>query len=220
MHEIDVTLTDYLVTVECGLFAYLLFSTMPGQRVFRIWFAVFFAMAGAAAFLGGTRHGFFPDRESSANQILDVAAMIALGLTSVAVWIFGAVILFGERATRMVTIVAAGEFVLYAICLLFFSQSFLVAIVNYLPSAVFALAVFGAVGFRHRVGAAWIGAAGVLLIFVGAAVQQAKISLHPDYFTHNAVYHVIQALAMYLVFVFARWCAGRAEFKPVFAREG
>jgi len=124
MFEPDVTLTDYLVTVECGLFVYLLLSAVPVQRFMRTWFAMFFAMGGAASFLGGTRHGFFPDPESAANQMLDVAAMIALGLTALAAWIFGAVILFGERVARVMTVVAAAEFFLYAVCLLFFFAYF------------------------------------------------------------------------------------------------
>ena len=219
MFEPDVTLTDYIVTVECVFFAYLLLSAMPDQRFLRIWFAVFFFMAGAAAFLGGTRHGFFPDRASSANQMLDVASMVALGLTSLAAWIFGAVILFGRRVSRIATAVASIEFVLYVVCLLFYSKSFLVAIVNYLPSAIFALSVFGLFGIRYRARAAWVGVAGVLLIFIGAAAQQAKLGLHPDYFTYNSVYHVIQSIAMYLVFVFARWLVGNPDLKPVFGRD-
>ena len=104
-------------------------------------------------------YGFFPDPDSAAKLMLKVATMVALGLTALAAWVLGAVILFGERVARIVTTIAAAEFVLYVVCLLFFSQSFFVAIVNYLPSAVFVLGVFGAVGFRHRSRAAWVGVA-------------------------------------------------------------
>jgi len=32
---------------------------------------------------------------------------------------------------------------------------------------------------------------------VAAAVQQARIALHPNYFNHNALYHLLQAIALF-----------------------
>jgi hypothetical protein len=44
----------------------------------------------------------------------------------------------------------------------------------------------------------------VALSFVAAAVQQTETSLHPLYFNHNALYHLIQAFALLLIFLAAR----------------
>ena len=221
MFEPDVTLTDYVVTAECFLFVYLLQVRAAGQplksrqRSLQFWFSLFFATAGVASFLGGTRQGFFPDLESPANQFLDVAAMVVIGLSSLAAWAFSARILFNRLVTRIVILLASISFILYLYCLLFISQSFLVAIVNYLPSAMFALLVFVLVGIRLRERAAWTGSLGILLVFVGAGVQQAQLSLHPIYFTYNSVYHVIQAVAMYLIFKVAIWIVGTPHFSPL-----
>ncbi len=35
---------------------------------------------------------------------------------------------------------------------------------------------------------------------MAAAVQQAKLGIHPDYFDHNAVYHVFQGIALVLLY--------------------
>jgi hypothetical protein len=35
---------------------------------------------------------------------------------------------------------------------------------------------------------------------LGAAGQQAGVALHPVHFDHNAVYHVVQAVALYLLY--------------------
>jgi hypothetical protein len=48
------------------------------------------------------------------------------------------------------------------------------------------------------------GIAGVALTFVAAAVQHGRIGLHPRYFNHNALYHLIQAFALLLIFLAAR----------------
>ncbi len=45
---------------------------------------------------------------------------------------------------------------------------------------------------------------GLLLTFVAAYVQQAKIGLNPQYFNHNALYHLIQAVALGMFFLSAR----------------
>jgi hypothetical protein len=49
------------------------------------------------------------------------------------------------------------------------------------------------------------GVTGLALTFVAAAVQQLRIAIHPVYFNHNALYHVIQAGALLLIFVAARF---------------
>jgi hypothetical protein len=49
-----------------------------------------------------------------------------------------------------------------------------------------------------------LSAASLGLTFVAAAVQQARVALHPRYFDHNALYHLIQAAGLYLVFRGAR----------------
>jgi hypothetical protein len=44
-----------------------------------------------------------------------------------------------------------------------------------------------------------------------AAAQQAKIGIHPVYFDHNSLYHVLQAIALFMVFLVARESSKSAE---------
>jgi hypothetical protein len=46
--------------------------------------------------------------------------------------------------------------------------------------------------------------AGVVLTFVAAGIQQARIDLHPTWLTHNTLYHVVQGIALLLIFLAAR----------------
>ncbi len=41
-------------------------------------------------------------------------------------------------------------------------------------------------------------------MLVAAGVQQLGIALHPVYFDHNALYHLIQAVAVLMLFLSAR----------------
>jgi hypothetical protein len=76
--------------------------------------------------------------------------------------------------------------------------------VHYLPAAVFLLAVFGSHYARRRDPPHLWGAIALLLTFAAAGVQQAQIGLHPVLFNHNALYHLIQAVALFLLFLAAR----------------
>jgi len=82
----------------------------------------------------------------------------------------------------------------------FVTDSFSIAIANYLPSTLFLIVAFFA---SYRSGAGTpvaIGLSGLVLTLVAAAVQQARIALHPTYFNHNALYHLLQAIALFLIF--------------------
>jgi hypothetical protein len=218
MLDPDVTLTDYALAIECGLFVYLLCKAEATGGSLRLGFCVFYAGMGAASLLGGTLHGFAADPDTAVYRLLWTSTLIALGVTTLAGWFLGSRVLFSNRGTLVVMSVASPGFVAYSICTMFFSQEFLVAIVNYLPSALFALTAFTAVALRDGEAPAWLGVVGMVMIFVGAAVQQAGIGLHPEYFDHNAVYHVIQGLAILCVFLFARWIAADRAFRPVLQR--
>jgi hypothetical protein len=192
--EPDVTLTDYALALECAVFCVILLRGSIGNTL-RRWWAFFFATVGLAAFIGGTVHGFLPG-----NTVLWTATMLTLGLTSLAGWLIGSLLL-GMRWLRPVAVVLLG---LYAGVVLFVNSTFVVAIAMYLPATVFLLLAMVARYATARERAVAIGIVGLLLTFVAAAVQQLKVGLHPVYFNHNALYHVIQFVALWLIFVAAR----------------
>ncbi len=41
-------------------------------------------------------------------------------------------------------------------------------------------------------------------MLLAAAAQQAKIGINPRFFDHNALYHLLQAVALFMVFLAAR----------------
>jgi uncharacterized membrane protein YgdD (TMEM256/DUF423 family) len=49
-----------------------------------------------------------------------------------------------------------------------------------------------------------VGFLGICLMLFAAAAQQAKLGIHPRYFDHNALYHLLQAIALFMVFLAAR----------------
>jgi len=192
MQEPDVTITDFLLAFEALAFAVLIArsSTTTLQR----WFVIFFAATALASLAGGLVHGFFGD-----SKFLWRLVLIALGVVSAAGWAIGADLLFTDRTARLVATAAWVAFAAYAFVVIFLTDAFLVAIVNYLPSTLFLIIAFF-VAYRAQPSRPLLaGLSGLVLTLIAAAVQQSQIALHPR-FNHNALYHVLQAVALFLVF--------------------
>jgi uncharacterized protein DUF6962 len=164
------------------------------------WFTVFFAATAVASLLGGAVHGFFAD-----SKILWRLVLVSLGVVSAAAWAIGARLLFADRLAWLIATAALIELIVYAVVVFFVSDSFSIAIANYLPSTLFLIVAFFAAYEKSGAAPVAIGVAGLLLTLVAAGVQQARVALHPTYFNHNALYHLLQAIALFLIFRAATW---------------
>lgn len=204
MTEPDVALTDYGLAIESGVLAWLIRrGSNPDQRLGR-WFVLFFSATSGASLAGGTVHGFCLDPTTTGARILWPVALIAVGGVALAAWGIGAHLQLSADGARWVSRVAALEFAIYAGAVMFGMGTFTVAVLNYLPATTFLLCIFALAYVRLRERAALLGAAGMLLTLVAAGVQQAGVGLHPRYLTHNAFYHLIQAVSLCMVFASAR----------------
>ncbi len=207
MTEPDVTLTDYALALECALFAWLLARSGSIRRSPRRWWALFFGAVGLAALTGGTVHGFFLDPQTAGHAILWPATLLAIGLAAVAAWVIGAELILTAAAVRGVAAAAGLGFAGYAAVVLLADRRFLVAVGAYLPAAIFLAIALAVMYKRRRQRAALTGLAGLGLTFAAAAVQLGGLALHPVYFNHNALYHLIQAVGLFLLYRSSRGLA-------------
>jgi hypothetical protein len=203
--ELDVTLTDYALAVEAAIFAFSLCRAKKAWLPLQSAFILFFSSISAATLVGGTVHGFFSDDLSRGSKLLWPLTLILLGLTSLVAWRLGALLVFPQVVVVWVTRVAVIEFVLYSIFVLLVRRDFIIAIANYLPAVLFLTLSFGLRFLRRPNSSTLVGMTGLFLTFIAAAVQHFKISLHPHYFNHNAFYHLLQGIALLLIFVSARY---------------
>ncbi len=189
MTEPDVALTDYGLAAECALFAYLLHRGGDPRWV------VFFAAGAVASLAGGTVHGFFLDPATAGARLLWPVALLAVGVTAVAAWAIGGRLLLTPSPARAVEVAAAAAWLAYAALVLGGAQAFGLAVAAYLPAALFLLAGFVVRYRRTGERGLLIGALGLGVTFLAAAVQRAG---------HNAVHHGIQAGGLVLLFAAAR----------------
>ncbi len=176
MTELDVTLTDYAIMLLCVMFLRNIARrsfTFPALQT--LWL-VFFGSVAVGSLTGGTVHGFFLDESSVGFQILWPVTFLALGVTASSAWVIAGLLGFGPRALKVSIIFSIVSFVVYAVIVLAYSQSFVVVIFNYLPPMIFLL--LAAVKEYRRTRARyflWI-TAGIGISFIGAYVQQAQIA--------------------------------------------
>ena len=206
--EPDMALTDFGLAAECALFAgWLYWRGLAGNPLGR-WFVVLFVALGIGALLGGITHGFLPDAGSDAARIVWNATLIAIGVAALASWAVGAYVLFAGSTARWVLAAAALVLMLNVAVVLYVSQSFLVAIAFYAPAMIFALIAF-VLAYRASGTAVLLFAiAGIVLSLIAAVIQQTHTGIVALGLTHNALYHLVQAVGLLLIFLMARSLAG------------
>ena len=157
LHEPVVTLTDYLLTLECGLFAVLLArSGSGGMATVCFAFVIFFSAAASASLFGGTVHGFFPDATSTGNRALWTTTMLSVGLTALAALVAGARLGASRGLAAKLTPIFTFLYVIYAVVVIFSWREFIVTVYFYVPATMFLLGVFVWLWTTaHNPGAPW-----------------------------------------------------------------
>jgi hypothetical protein len=193
MTEPDVALTDFGLAVECAVFVSLLARRAGSDSPLRSWYRAFFAGVGTAALLGGVLHGYLAQAPPRLLEAVWLAILVASGLAALACWAIGGRLLFDEKGARGAFSIGLLLFALYLLAVLFLFRDFRVVVAHSAAASLFLLMAF----LRRRL--LW-DAAGAGLMLAAGAVQQSGFDLHPVYFTHNALYHVVVGVALFLIF--------------------
>jgi uncharacterized protein DUF6962 len=195
--------------VETAVFAVLLWRQRPARTARRVG-ALIFACLCASSVTGGSYHGFFPGgTEDPVGWAVWITTMLILGLAACLTWIFFFLLLGGARRLRAVVVAVTAAFLVYAYVVVRIDHSFRVsAIVSAAPVlAVLVLMLMRAVRDGHR--NAMLASAAILLMLAAAVLQQLHVGLHPMWFNHNALYHLLEGIALAALFVALR--AARSE---------
>ncbi len=199
MTDPDVTLTDYGLALLCACLVWRLWRG-PRFGPARFWLVLFFAAAGAAPLFGGTVHGFFDLEGTTGHAVLWPATLIAIGVAAFAAWGLGARLVLKKGAADSLIGLGAVVFLGYSGLVIMGYQDFPVAVIHYLPATLFLLIAMLIRNHRAPHPGFRLGAIGMILTFAAAAVQQLQLGVHPVWFNHNAVYHLVQAAAFILIY--------------------
>jgi len=199
-----VALTDFALAIECMIFVAILSAMGKWGVPFKTGFIFFFTCNAFASFFGGMMHGYFPDRQRGPGGIFWRGALISVGASTIAIWAIGTQLIFSADISNYATVVAFSAFLLYTVFLFSRVPPFSWAVIFYLPSALFMTVAFLIAYIRAGELEILYGLTGAFLTLVAALIQRRKIGLHSQYFNHNALYHVVQGVAFFMVFLAAR----------------
>lgn len=201
IYELDVALTDFLLFIECVIFATLFYKQKTAQTVLRRLLIVLFSSLAASSLLGAFFHAFFPAKaEEFGGFIMWIAIATAIAVTSATLWCISALVSRGQKFLRIILPFAAFYLVAFIATIVFVNYQFITIILFYAPpmAVLGVIALIKAVSNRSRQWAILFG--GIALSFVAAAVQALHISIHPVYFNYNSLYHLIQAVSLGVIF--------------------
>lgn len=209
MTEPDVTITDFLLATESFVLAALVATQPYTHPDIRLWFVVFFAATGVASTLGGVFHGFFVAPASPLGTRIWRGTLVAVGVATSASWMLGAAIIWPGTSPALMSILVAIELTVYVAIVLLVSDAFRVAVFNQIPATCFLLVAYALRYQAMPESAVAIGLGGIGVTALSGLVQRLKVTLHPVYFTHNAVFHLLQGIALFMMFLSATHLVAR-----------
>ncbi len=200
IHDPDVVITDLGLAVLGTWFAWRLFSTTPPGSIGKTG-ALLMAGLASAAFWGAVFHAFFPeDTATLPGFIAWIPVTLSIVVTAATLLELGLRLLAPRLRLRIRRALVAAYAGVFAAMVLLVDESFTTIVRFYVPALLLFLA--GSTAQALRGGAGWTLVAFGLALSAGAALlQQLEVALHPVYFDHNAVYHVVQAAALVLLFL-------------------
>lgn len=198
--EPGTTLSDYALATLCA-WAALRTARGPARRI-RRWATLLLVCVGIGALVGGTAHGFAPDRESQAFRWLWSATLIAIAGAGVALAGLASAIVLPAGVERIVAGAAGFALVPFAALVCVFPAPFWWALAAYAPAL---LAFLGALLFdtARRCDATHLAGIGSALITLAAAAVQRRL-VAVGSLDHNVAYHLLQMLAIVLIPVWTR----------------
>lgn len=175
-------LTDYALGGVAAWLSLLLFRSAPTSR--RLW-ALAFAALAAAAFLGGTWHGFLQ------SSLLWKATTLSAGVASFGMVAGSSYAVFSGQLRAFILTAALAKLVVYSAWMLG-HDAFIYVVVD----TGIAFIVVAALHLWK-----WNAPilAGVAVSIAAALVQASGLKLH-EHFNHNDLYHVIQIAAVVLLY--------------------
>lgn len=175
-------LTDYVLG---GVSTYAAIALLRDSQISRRLWALAFAALAAAAFLGGTWHGFLQ------SDLLWKATTLSAGVASFGMVAGSSYAVFSGQIRAFMLTAALAKLVVYSAWMLG-HDAFLYVVID----TAIAFLVVAALHLWK-----WNGPilAGVAVSIAGAAVQASGFRLH-EHFNHNDLYHVIQMVALVLLY--------------------
>jgi hypothetical protein len=205
IHEFSIALSDLILFIESGIFAYLIYRRASEGLNFKtikgLSFFLFFFLS-ISSFLGFLFHAFFPTKtDTGGGWLVWMLTAISIGLISVIIWYVDALLLNKKSIYRFINYFVGIFLLVYLVTVFFIDYHYPTIIKFYAPPILLlgAVALMRSIATKSRT---WIYLfSGILLSLIAAGVQALHFSFDPIYFNYNTLYHIIQGIGLVLLYV-------------------
>lgn len=211
IHDPDVVYTDLALAVLGAYLAWRLIRRAPDSGIARRGAWLMGGLA-SAAFWGAVFHAFFPENTASrAGFLAWVPVVLSIVLVSATLASLSLGLLLpalGAGVRRALVLAYAAAFVAVTFLV---DESYGTIVRFYAPALVLFLLAAARRATAGTERGWWLLAAAIVVSMLAALLQQARVVLHPVYFDHNALYHVVQGVALVMIYAgFLRVAASTA----------
>jgi len=198
INDPDVVYTDLGLAVLGAYLAWRLWRERSGMARAG---AVIMGALASAAFFGAVFHAFFPSNtETRAGFYAWIPVSLSIMVVSCTLLALGLRVLVPGLGKNVRQLLVAAYCATFAYVVLFVDESYGTIVRFYAPTLILFLIAAVREALRQQTRAWWLLAAAFALSIVAALLQQMKVALHPVYFDHNALYHVLQGIALVLLY--------------------
>jgi hypothetical protein len=215
IHDPDVVLTDLALALLGATLGWRLW-TGPGRGMMaRSGVAIMSALA-SAAFWGAMFHAFFPAGTATSSGFMAwIPVVISIVVVAAALLELGLRVSTTRLPPRARHAIVAAYAACFAAVALLVDSSFSTIVRFYAPTLLLFLIVAAWQAVRTRSAGWTLIAVSFAISGLAAALQQARVSIHPEHFDRNALYHVLQGVALVLLYRgFRRVPEGRRTSSP------
>ncbi len=201
IHDPDVVYTDLGLAILGAFFAWRLWTRSERTALTTAGSVIMAALASAALF-GAIFHAFFP--ANTATRVGFLAWVpVSLSILTVAATLLALALrlLLPQIPADVRRGVVSIYGLSFAIVVLFVDESYETIVRFYAPTLILFLIAAMRQAARRTEHGWWLLALSFALSIVAALSQQARIAVHAVYFDHNALYHVLQGIALVMLFV-------------------
>lgn len=205
IHEFSIALSDFILFIETGIFAYLIYRDTSAKLNFKmiqgLSFFLFFFLS-ISSLLGSLFHAFFPEKVASVGGwTIWMFIALSIGLIASVMWCINAYLLNKEGINKVINYFVSIFLILYLFVVLFVDYHYPTIIIFYAPPILLlgSIALIRSIRTKQKVWAYL--SLGVLLSLIAAGVQALHISFDPVYLNFNTLYHIIQGIALVFLFV-------------------
>jgi hypothetical protein len=206
IHEFSIALSDLILFMESGIFAYLIYRRASGGLNFKtiqgLSFFLFMFLS-ISSLLGSLFHAFFPQKtDTVGGLIIWMMTAISIGLIATVMWYLNTHLLKKEGIYRYINYFAGLFLIVYLITILFIDYHYPTIIKFYTPPILLLglISMWRLVSTKKSI---WLYLTiGIILTIVAAVVQFLHIGFNSNYLNFNTIYHLIQAAALLFLFIF------------------